>query len=169
MDSFFLAGPGNRGGLSPVFRPRLRPAEKTGTVTVYSSPGARIPRAPPRRAKGTGPSHEIPAAANPWEESRALSLAPKLGSPFSSPFKVWGTPTLRKAADRNVRPPALPYYSENRPLCRNAAVSAARAGRMPALRSCPATTGQGNRPKPRDPCRGKSGGQECPPSSPALL
>ena len=33
----------------------------------------------------------------------------------------------------------------------------------------PATTGQGNRPKPRDPRRGKSGGQECPPSGPALL
>jgi len=41
--SFFLAGLGNRGGLSPVFRPRWSPAEKTGTVTVYSSPGARIP------------------------------------------------------------------------------------------------------------------------------
>jgi len=55
-DSFFPAGPENRGGLSPVFRPRLRAAEKTGTVTVYSSPGARIPRVPPRRAKATGPS-----------------------------------------------------------------------------------------------------------------
>jgi len=76
IDSFFPAGPENRGGLSPVFRPRLHPAEKTGTVTVYSSPGARIPRVPPRRAKGTGPSHKIPAMA--------------------------------KAADRNVRPPALP-------------------------------------------------------------
>jgi len=91
IDSFFLAGPGNRGGLSPVFRPRLRPAEKTGTVTVYSSPGARIPRVPPRPIQRTGPSHGIPATENPSEEFRALSLPPSLGNAFSSPFSVWGS------------------------------------------------------------------------------
>jgi len=121
IDSFFLAGPGNRGGLSPVFRPRLRPAEKTGTVTVYSSPGARIPRVPPRWASGkNGDCHRLfvawsthpprpatmgqrcsPVAhggAAPGRTGEGAYPTPE--APFSSPFRVWE--------------PLMNGYSENR-------------------------------------------------------
>jgi len=98
IDSFFLAGPGNRGGLSPVFRPRLRRAEKTGTVTVYSSPEARIPRVPPRRAKRTGPSHEIPAAPSPLGGISCLEPATQLGEPTFIAFQRVGSFMRGKSA-----------------------------------------------------------------------